>query len=86
MASRNATANSLLGEIANNLRATGVIKSKMATEIFKSSARVLEEFNYVRNNQTFAHDNPDIITRGEAYFIYQSMAASIRYLKTFETE
>lgn len=84
VAVRNATANSLLGEIANDLRATGVIKSKMATEIFKSSARVLEEFNYVRNNQTFAHDNPDIITRGEAYFIYQSVAASIRFLKTFE--
>jgi hypothetical protein len=56
----------------------------MATEIFKSSARVLEEFNHVRNNQTFAHDNPDIITRDEAYFIYQSVAASIRFLKTFE--
>ena len=84
VASRNATANSLLGEIANHLRATGVIKSKMATEIFKSSARVLEEFNYVRNNQTLAHDNPDIITRGEAYFIHQSVAASIRFLKIFE--
>jgi hypothetical protein len=84
VANRNVTANSLLGEIANDLRTTGVIKSKMATEIFKSTARVLEEFNHVRNNQTFAHDNRDIITRDEAYFIYQSVAASIRFLKTFE--
>jgi hypothetical protein len=84
VAVRNATANNLLGEIANDLRAAGVIKSKMATEIFKSSARVLEEFNHVRNNQTFAHDNPDVITRDEAYLIYQSVAASIRFLKTFE--
>jgi hypothetical protein len=81
---RTATANSLLGELANDLRDKGVIQSKMAAEIFKSSARVLDEFTHVRNNQTFAHDNPEIITKNEAYFIYQSVAASIRFLRSFE--
>jgi hypothetical protein len=81
---RTATANSLLGEFANDLRQKGVIQSKMTSEILKSSARVLDEFNYVRNNQTLAHDNPELINKEEAYFIYQSVAASVRFLRSVE--
>ena len=80
-ASKSATANSLLGEVANDLRSKGVT-SKMATEILKSSARVLDEFNYVRNNQTLAHDNAELVGESEAYFLYQSIAATIRFLKS----
>jgi hypothetical protein len=69
---RTATANSLLGEFANDLRQKGVIQSKMTSEILKSSAPVLDEFNYVRNNQTLAHDNPELINKEEAYFIYKA--------------
>jgi hypothetical protein len=81
-ASKSATANSLLGELANDLRSQGVISSKMAAEILKSSARVLEEFNYVRNNHTLAHDNAELVGESEAYFLYQSIAATIRFLKS----
>jgi hypothetical protein len=56
----------------------------MTSEILKSSARVLDEFNYVRNNQTLAHDNPELINKEEAYFIYQSVAASVRFLRSVE--
>ena len=56
----------------------------MTAEILKSSARVLDEFNYVRNNQTLAHDNPDLINNEEAHLIYQSVAASIRFLRSFQ--
>lgn len=81
---RDATANSLLGEFANDLRQKQLIQSKMASEILKSSARVLDEFNNVRNNQSLAHDNPELINKREAYFIYQSVAASIRFLRELE--
>jgi hypothetical protein len=81
---RMATANSLLGEFANDLRQKGALQSKMASEILKSSARVLDEFNHVRNNQTLAHDNPELINKEEAYFIYQSIAASVRFLRFIE--
>jgi hypothetical protein len=74
----------LLGAFANDLREKGLLQSKMASEILKSSARVLDAFNDVRNNHTFAHDNDEIIEQHEAYFIYQSVAASIRFLKSFE--
>jgi len=82
--SQTATASMLLGAFANDLREKGLLQSKMASEILKSSARVLDAFNDVRNNHTFAHDNDEIIEQHEAYFIYQSVAASIRFLKSFE--
>jgi len=81
---RSATAKRLLGELVNDLREQGAVQSKMASEILKSSARVLEQFNHVRNNQSLAHDNPELISRDEAYFIYQSVAASIRFLESLE--
>lgn len=76
------TPNALLGEVANDLRSKGIIKSGMASEILRSTTRVLEKFNHVRNEQTFAHDNDDIIENEEAWFIYQSVAASVRFLQT----
>lgn len=78
------TPNALLGEVANDLRSKGIIKSGMASEILKSSSRILEKFNHVRNEQTFAHDNDQIIENDEAWFIYQSVAASVRYLRALD--
>ncbi len=82
--SANMTASSLLGEYANDLRSKQVLDSRMASEILKSSARVLEEFNHVRNNQTLAHDNASLISRSEARFIFASVAASIRFIRDLE--
>ncbi|WP_035357874.1 abortive infection family protein [Edaphobacter aggregans] len=78
------TANSLLGEYANDLRDRNVLDSKMASEILKSSARILDEFNHVRNNQTLAHDNDALLSRSEARFIFASVSASIRFLGDLE--
>lgn len=79
-----ATANSLLGEYANDLRKRNVLDSAMASEILKSSARVLDEFNHVRNNQTLAHDNDALLGRSEARFIFASVSASVRFLRDLE--
>jgi hypothetical protein len=38
----------------------------------------------VRNNQTRAHDNQELINKEEAYFIYQSVAACVRFLRSVE--
>ena len=85
-ANRDATANSLFGEYANDLKSRGLIDSKMTAEILKSSGRVLDAFNYVRNNQSLAHDNRDIFNRREARFIYANVAGSIRFLGALNQE
>jgi hypothetical protein len=85
-AAREATANSLLGEYANDLKTSGLVDSRMASQIVKSSGRMLDEFNYVRNNQSLAHDNPALLGRSEARFIYSSVAASIRFIGELEED
>jgi hypothetical protein len=85
-ANRDSTANVLLGEYANDLKAKGVIDSKMTAEILKSTGRVLDTFNSVRNNQTLAHDNPALLNRSEARLIYANVAGSIRFIRALEQQ
>jgi hypothetical protein len=85
-ANRDSTANVLLGEYANDLKAKGIIDSKMTAEILKSTGRVLDAFNAVRNNQTLAHDNAALLSRSEARFVYANIAGSIRFMRAVEQQ
>lgn len=59
--------------------------SAMSKQILKSFNTVLEKFNYVRNNQSAAHDN-ELLNKAEARFIFDSMSAILRFIQTTETE
>jgi hypothetical protein len=54
---------SLFGEYVKCLRGNGHLESEMTVRILKSSISVRDAFNDVRNNQSLAHDNPEL--RGE---------------------
>ena len=56
----------------------------MSERIVKSSISVFEAMNPVRNDQSFAHDNPDLIEMEEARFIFESVAAFLRYAKAID--
>ena len=56
----------------------------MSERIVKSSISVFEAMNPVRNDQSFAHDNPDLIEMEEARFIFDSVAAFLRYAKAID--
>ena len=51
----------------------------------KSSISIFESFNDVRNNESFAHDN-DIVDQAEARYIFDSITALLRFIKTIEVE
>jgi hypothetical protein len=74
---------SLFGEYVKFLEKSGVIESAMTLRILKSSISTLEAFNYVRNNQSLAHDNP-ILNYEEALLIFNHVAASVRFLRAIE--
>jgi hypothetical protein len=57
--------------------------SEMSTQIAKSVIGVLEKFNFVRNNQTLAHDNT-LLSPAEARFIYDGVVAFLRFMKAIE--
>lgn len=58
----------------------------MTKRIVKSSISVFEELNPIRNNQSLAHDNPALVAMEEARFIFDSVTALLRFVKSVDTE
>lgn len=56
----------------------------MSERIIKSSISVFEAMNEIRNNQSFAHDNPKILSMDEARFIFDSVTAFLRFSKAVD--
>lgn len=74
---------SLFGCYVKHLNAEGLIESKMTERILKSSISVLEAFNHVRNNQSFAHDNT-ILNYNESILIFNNISNVVRFLESIE--
>jgi hypothetical protein len=53
--------------------------------ILKSSIAVLEAFNKVRNDQSFAHDNP-ILNYNESLLIFNNVANAIKFIESVEQD
>lgn len=58
---------------------------EISKRILKSSISIFEKFNDIRNNESFAHDN-ELIESSEARFIFDSVTAILRFVKTIEAE
>lgn len=57
--------------------------SEMSKRIMKSAISVFDQFNFVRNEQSLAHDN-ELIDAVEAKFIFDSVSAILRFIKSIE--
>jgi len=80
---KNKPLHSLFGEYVKFLKNNGIVQSTMAERILKNSISILEAFNDVRNNQSFAHDNP-ILNSSESLLIFNHVAGSIRFITELE--
>lgn len=67
------------------MKASELIESEMTERILKSSISVMEAFNKVRNDQSFAHDN-EILTYNESLLIFNNIANVIRFIEAIEKE
>lgn len=74
---------SLFGGYIKEIDKKGLIESDMTRRILKSSISVLEAFNDVRNNNSFAHDNP-VLNYNESILIFNDISNVIRFLETIE--
>jgi hypothetical protein len=45
----------------------------------------MESFNKVRNDQSFAHDNP-ILNYNESILIFNNIASSVKFIESIERE
>lgn len=74
---------SLVGEYVKALKNESAIESEMTERILKSTISVMEAFNRVRNDQSFAHDN-QVLNYNESLLIFGHVTSSIRFIETLE--
>lgn len=74
---------SLVGEYVKRLKKQGLIESEMTERILKSSISTMEAFNRVRNEQSFAHDNP-VLNYNESLLIFNHVVSAIRFIGVLE--
>lgn len=74
---------SLLGSYKNKLMQTKIIEAGMTEEILKSSIKILEKYNQVRNNQSLAHAN-EVLNYNESLLIFKVVSSSIEFIESIE--
>ncbi len=74
---------SLMGEYVKALKKSGAVESEMTERILKSSIALLEAFNHVRNEQSFAHDNR-VLNYEESLLIFNQVTSVVRFIGALE--
>lgn len=74
---------SLVGLLRKFYKDKGILQSDFTEQALKMSTSLFERFNYVRNNQSFAHDNT-ILNDIEATYVVKIMAATISFIDEIE--
>ncbi|MHC0612721.1 abortive infection family protein [Komagataeibacter oboediens] len=70
------------GRYINNLRQTSQI-GEYSAKIAKSAVQVMEHFNQVRNNQSFAHDN-EMLSLAEGRYVFETVLSLLRFVKALD--
>ncbi|TPE43593.1 abortive infection family protein [Pontibacter mangrovi] len=77
--------NSIFGKYVKHIFNMGVIQSAMAEKILKYSIQIIDAFNDVRNNRSFAHDN-SILNYHESILIFNNISSSIQFISELERQ
>ena len=83
-AGREKPLHSLMGEYVKCLKRRNLLESLMSERILKSSISVLEAFNEVRNEQSLAHDNANLLNHSESLLIFNHVASVVRFIVEIE--
>jgi hypothetical protein len=75
--------NAIFGKYNKFLLDNKYIESAMAEKILKYSINVIEAFNDIRNNKSFAHDNP-VLNYHESVLIFNNVSNTIKFIETIE--
>jgi hypothetical protein len=75
--------NAIFGKYVRFVVTNEKIESQMTERILKYSINVIEAFNDIRNNKSFAHDNP-ILNYAESVLIFNNVTNSIKFIESIE--
>ncbi|MGE6221078.1 abortive infection family protein [Nubsella zeaxanthinifaciens] len=79
------TVNALYGKYIKIIREKKFIESEMSDKIIKFSFQVIDAFNDIRNNKSFAHDNP-ILNYDESVLIFSNVTAMVKFIQSMEAK
>lgn len=74
---------SLFGGYIKTLNEKKMLESKMSKTIMKYSISILDEYNDIRNNKSFAHDN-SLLNYNEAKLIFNNISNLIQFINSIE--
>ncbi|HJP62602.1 MAG TPA: abortive infection family protein [Mucilaginibacter sp.] len=77
--------NATYGHYIKGIRGKGFIESDMADKIIQYSFQVMQAFNDIRNNKSFAHDNP-VLNYDESVLIFANVTASVKFIQAIEAK
>lgn len=77
--------NAIFGKYVKFIVANEKIESLMTERILKYSIHVIEAFNDIRNNKSFAHDNA-ILNYSESVLIFNNVTNSIKFIESIEKQ
>jgi hypothetical protein len=77
--------NAIFGKYIKFLIGNKHIESAMAEKILKYSINVIEAFNDIRNNKSFAHANP-ILNYQESILIFNNVSNTIKFIESIEQQ
>lgn len=75
--------NATYGHYIKGIRGKDFIESEMADKIIQYSFQVMQAFNDIRNNKSFAHDNP-VLNYDESVLIFANVTASVKFIQAIE--
>lgn len=76
--------NAIFGKYVKFLVDNKQLESTMSEKIMKYSINVIEAFNDIRNNKSFAHDNP-VLNYQESVLIFNNVSNTIKFIESIET-
>lgn len=80
---KNESLNAIYGKYIKFLISNKKIESKMSENILKYSINILESFNDIRNNKSFAYDN-EILNYDESVLIFNNVTNSLKFIESLE--
>lgn len=82
---KNESLNALFGKYVKFLKESNKVESKMTIRILKSFISIIDSFNDIRNNKSFAHDN-SILNYDESLLICNNVISIIEFLNKIESK
>jgi hypothetical protein len=77
--------NAVFGKYIKTITGRGYVETIMGERILKYSISLLDSFNDVRNNRSFAHENP-LLNYDESILILNNITNAISYIKKIEAK